>query len=151
MPQQISITLPDDLYGELQKVEARLNVSGTCQQALRAEINRQKLSMKETENMDDIIERLKSDKARYDERYRDRGHEDGLCEARKLSYEEFLEALAAGPRRIDKTNLWDNWLKDEIGGLSRMDPAFNTEVYFDGWVEGVTQFWQKVRDRLKPP
>jgi len=59
MTQKIAISLPDELYGRLQKVKDRFNVSGVCQAAITDEVSRQEAALVLEEEMESVYYKYK--------------------------------------------------------------------------------------------
>jgi len=145
MTKIISVSLPDELYERVQVVKESINVSGICQEALEKEIEIQELLKKGTKMS--TIEKLRKQKEEHDEVYFDEGKSDGIKDAEDMDYEELLEVVKCG-NGIYKTDVYYNRLKDGIEEKSNDDSAFNESMYIDGWIEGVTEFYDEIKDEL---
>ncbi len=140
---KLTISCSDELLKRCKDAKADLNFSGVCQDALERALD----LLEARKNAGSAIERLRAEKDVHDEQYRDMGIKGGLKDAERLSYEELLEVVS---EPLYKTELYDNWLKDEIDDLEQeQGDAFNRDVYLDGWVEGVQQFYDSIKDDLK--
>ena len=147
---KITISIPMDLYERLQEVKNKFNISGLCQNTIQHEIYRQELMegrIKGATEMDNIVERLKLEKDKYVERYIDQGCVDGYNDAKKLSYEEIME-IVNGFESINKTEVYLRLLKDQIKDLKENDDSIDENKYLEGWVEGVEDFWEEIKDRI---
>jgi len=92
------------------------------------------------------IERLKKQKEQYDQQYFDEGKSDGIKDAEDMDYAELLGITCED--NIYQTEIYFNYLKDEVEGKRRYEPAFNEEKYLEGWVEGVKEFYEQIKDEL---
>jgi len=145
MSKNITISVSDDLYERIQAVKESITVSGTCQQALENEVSMQEL-LKKGKKMS-TIEKLRKQKETYDQQYFAQGKKEGIKDAEGLDYEELLEVVNCG-NGIYKTDVYYNVLKDELEEKSKDDSAFNEEKYIEGWIEGVTEFYDSIKDQL---
>ena len=155
MAQRINITLPDLLFDRLQKVKTKLNVSGVAQDALEYAVRRIERTGKELSAMDEIIERLKTEKKKYEEEQRASGYENGLKDAKDLDYESLLFIVNTceefdNEMRMSlmdffmQTEAWTEWLQECIFD----DVEDKNEDYFLGWIDGVQKFWGEVESKL---
>lgn len=151
MAETISITLPKELFKRLQAVKHMFNVSGVCQEAIESEVYRQELLMKGSEDMENVIERLKTEKNEYGKQYQDQGYKDGYEDAKKMSYEELIEIkqVGSGAGVIWRSEVYSNWLDDQVKDVeSDEGVAFDREAYLGGWVKGVCKFFEEVKGQL---
>lgn len=144
MSKNITVSLPDELFERVQAVKESINVSGICQEALEKETEKQEL-LKKGKNMT-RIEKLREQKLQYDQRYFDEGKQDGIKDAEDMDYEELLAMTCED--NIYQTEVYFNYLKDEIEGKKRYEPAFNEEKYLEGWVAGVIESYEQIKDEL---
>ena len=90
MAQRINISIPDSLFEKLKNFKNCLNISKISQKAIAHAINLEEVKNTAIPNMNELITRLKAEKAEYVKIYQDEGFKDGLKEAYKLSYDSFL-------------------------------------------------------------
>ncbi len=164
MTKRQNITIPDGLGDRLEKVKQRINVSRVCQEALERAVDREEFLNKGAEEMEAVIERLKSEKDEYNERFEKDGFEDGYTDAKGMNYEELqdlgddLRAIANEPHlewgaeSVCRSLAWDNWLKDEMRDredcVRERGEGFDQEHYLIGWLKGVAEFWAEVEEQL---
>lgn len=170
MSKPLTITISDGLYKRLQAVKNQINVSGECQEAIEREVSIQELKIKEIDNMDDaVIERLIAEKESYDQQYENEGKIDGLKDAKELSYDDFMEIAAIADSKdalerepgiswsdmmqslwgdLAKTNVWYNFLQDQIKEIRNDDSKFSEEGYIAGWIDGVNEYFESIKDQL---
>ena len=151
MAQKITITLPDELFKDLQTVKDQFNISGVCRVAIEREVERQKLSLKGEKEMSAIVARLKEEKQDYDKQYEDEGYKQGYEDAKKMGYEELVEFANSNSWDYWRTEAWDKWqddVNDQISELSIDDPNVNKDAYCNGWAKGVAAFYEDVKDQL---
>jgi len=157
MAQKVTITIPDDLAKRLDPVKEQFNVSRVCQEALANEVTIRELTAKGNETMEDVVKRLKAEKAQCDKEYFDSGRKDGVTDAKEMSYSDLREVvntfsdLRATDQTAEimyRTSVWDNWLCDQVTEIANDDGAFSYEMYLQGWVDGVLAFWREVENKL---
>lgn len=147
MAQRINITIPDGLFDRLQKVKSHFNISGVCREAIEREVVCLEFRIKETNDMNEIIDRLKQEKEKYDARYVNDGYVAGLEDAKNMSYEELAEIINSG-NKFNDTDVWDSFQADAVSDLQSEDPVFDLGSYSEGWFNGVNEFWGKVRSKV---
>lgn len=130
MSKPITITIPDSLHARLQKCKEKLKVSQVCQKALDEKISdweRKTEAIQGDPEMEEIIARLRSEKAELEDQWYQKGLRAGLHIARRVSYEK-LKFLAT---RVRTTH------EEMEMGASAAD-EFNereSELYADTWEE----------------
>jgi flagellar biosynthesis chaperone FliJ len=162
MVQRVTISVPDDLYVKMQKWRKEFNFSQVFQTAMSDLIEKKENFLnrvKETENMEAIIERLKKQKADYQSDLNEDGKNEGLSFAKSADYDDLIYALNA---RIydawDRDSQLEDYWKDTCEGLEESfgikvtddlgEPTDEFEEWFEGWKEGVEAFWGEVEDKL---
>jgi hypothetical protein len=146
LAQRINITVPDELFKRLQAVKDRLNISRVCQEAIMGAVEMQELKMKDIPGIDKLVERLRAEKEEFGEMFRKQGVESGRKDALELDYGTFIAVERMG-EHIDRDSLPD-WLHEHLDELESDDPSFDRGEYLTGWVEGVTEVWEEVKDQL---
>ena len=104
------------------------------------------------------IERLKIEKDEIEETYFESGKDDGLDWCLDAHYEGIQRVLHWDGESIPDDNILsifeDSIHEDELMGYnedpSSMNP-FNifAQYYFDGFVKGVEEFWNHIKDKLE--
>lgn len=149
MAMRISISVPEELYNDLDAHKERMNVSKICQDAIRREIDMQKL--KNMDDMDSVIERLRSERREHIQWCRDMGAKDGANDAKDLSFDEFQAISKIEECDGDIDALPDSvcdWLNDRLDKLCRIHDTLSTEEYLMGWCECVKAFWEEIKEKL---
>lgn len=90
MAHRINISIPDSLFEKLKNYKDCLNISKISQKAIAQAINLEEVKNSAIPDMNELIIRLKAEKAEYVKIYKDEGFKDGLKEAYKLSYDSFI-------------------------------------------------------------
>lgn len=162
MAYRTTVTLPDDLGKRLEAVKSRFNVSRVCAEALaaRVELEEIRVGLKESSDMGTIKQRLRKERAKFYEDCRSSGRNDGMAAAKMMSYEELRELSddcdTYGsdlyehfmPGIVRESSLWDN-LEEELKEQRQESPsAFDEDEYLIGWLTGVLEFWNEVKEDL---
>ena len=166
MAKRTTISIPDDLYEKMEKWKGEINFSGEFQKHISELIEkkeRYKKRLKEVETMDDVIERLRSERDESQKEWEEIGKKEGLEWAKTAHYDEIQYVF--------------NWNIDEMPssdiaeGESLMryfEEIFNTypqlgietdpyveswvnesaSVFMEGWIDGVSDFWDEVASKL---
>ena len=145
MSERINITLPDELYKRLQKYKGRFNVSGVCRAAIEYEIKNLEI-IEKGQNMS-AIEKLRAQKEQHDEGYFQAGKRDGIKDAEHLDYKDLIELTQDG---VDfyQTYAYYDIVRDVIEDYLRDDAAFNEDEYIKGWLDGVSEFYEEIKDQI---
>jgi hypothetical protein len=161
-----TISLPDDLKAEMDKLGADANWSGIAADSFRAELNRikaRKAALK-GKSMQATIDRLKASKAAHAKAAETRGREAGAKWAREDAEYGELRALANGPplsfdtddafgapgiffrligRDVDRQTVGDFGLDRDLG-----DDLYSAE-FWDGFREGAEEVFEAVAAKLE--
>lgn len=158
MTERITITIPDSLHTRLQTVKENLNVSALCQQAIEYAISMEEIKMTALTKKEKVIQRLRLERQKSEEQWFDSGKNDGLEAADNLSYEYFeqLCELYAEKNELERYGNWvglDQFPEDLRGGIQEQMDDYspkppNKETYLAGWIEGVIEFWDEIKDEI---
>ena len=157
MAKRVTVSIPDMLHEKMEKWRESFNLSKMFQDAVMEAIQKKEdfqKRIREDLDLQEIIERLRSEKARSEGNFFDSGRRDGFLWAKTAHYDDLLYAL-------DWTE-GDNAAKDRILGpyfqekirdntLLEARPDGDSElfrVYVKGWKSGVEQFWDEIREKL---
>lgn len=144
---RMNITIPDELYGRLERWRDRVNVSRICQDAITRELNKLEELPSEVTQMQRALARLGQQKAQVDRLSFRKGVYDGLEWARDAEYpalkqwgeqtadEDALESVLRGPAAA-KASGYVN------------DASWEASPYAEGWLAGVHQFWERAKKHL---
>jgi predicted CopG family antitoxin len=155
--ERITITIPDDLHKRLQVVKENLNVSALCQKAIEQAVRLEEIKMKDISVKGKVIERLRLERQKSEEEWFDCGKSDGLKDAEDLSYENFdqLWKLYESKNEIERYGTWielhlfpeelQEFLQERINEYS---PKPIVDTYLAGWIDGVTDFWDEIKDEI---
>ena len=109
--------------------------------------------------MEQIIERLKEQKLETSKRYHDQGKDDGLRWAQDAEYEDLLYAQELGAIHINpgydptRDEVLGDYFADVIQDLADSMPGNRIPdgrfmAWQHGWIEGVREFWDQVKDKI---
>jgi len=153
----VTVSIPDMLHEKMEKWRESFNLSKMFQDAVMEAIQKKEdfqKRIREDLDLQGIIERLRSEKARSEGNFYDSGRRDGLLWARLAHYDDLRYAL-------DWDDV-DNALKDEVLGSFFQEksrgnsllegrpegPSESFRVYLRGWKSGLEQFWSEIREKL---
>lgn len=157
MSERITLTVPDELYARIQVVKGELNMSAVFQKAMEQAVTLEEIKMKALSSKEKVIERLRLERQKSEEEWFDCGKSDGLEHAENLSYEDFeqLWDLYEGKNELERYDLWieleqfpedlHELLQERMKGYS---PKPNEKSYLAGWIDGVTDFWDEIKDKI---
>jgi hypothetical protein len=141
---RLTISVPDDLRRSLDRFRDRLNVSKICQDALMKEIAKLEELPRGALELEEMVERLRSEKASADRRWFAQGVTDGISWTRGAPYPELL--AAADPAQP---------LGDEGSAAVRASverhrgsPGFDEDNYVAGWRMAAAEVWARVKETV---
>lgn len=157
MARKVTVSIPDMLYEKMEKWRESFNLSKMFQDAVAEAIQKKEdfqKRIREDLDLHEIIERLRSEKARSEGDFYDSGRRDGLTWARLAHYDDLMYAL-------DWDDI-DNAVKDAVLGSYFQEKSRSNKhleyrpegisesfrVYARGWKNGVEQFWNEIREKL---
>ncbi len=154
MAVNITITVPEGLHERLQKVKKNFNVSWICQEAIGFEVKRQELLQSGVENDQDVIERLRLEKAELAKKSYDLGYKAGLSIAKYSSYNDFLKLDSLrnhGPWEAMFEFLGsEDWLyiDTDFDEYEEEFPGLDSDLFAKGCFAAVVDFYDKIKDQL---
>ena len=158
MSKKITISIPDELHEKMEKWKENFNFSRVFQEAIREKIQRQE-DFKERivgdPKMEEVIERLSTEKRQTGADWFDWGKNDGLDWAKSSHYDEiqFVVNGQEDPKGVvyelsQNEAYFDDMLDDynqEHGALAINNLPADWEK---GFVAGVCDFWDEVADKV---
>ncbi|MFC1836007.1 hypothetical protein ACFL2Q_15020 [Thermodesulfobacteriota bacterium] len=175
MAKKYTVSVPDALAARIDAGREVLgNLSAVFQQAVEEKLNKREefeKRLKGDDAMDAIVERLKSEKVKAEQDYKEMGHDDGLNWAKAASYVDLRHAATKFEPYVGGSNqylFFETLLEDKVLGeyfeeMIREDPLMDelnpdtninnflneyAELWIDGWMEAVRGFWYEVADKL---
>lgn len=144
---RLNITIPDELYAALEMWRGRINISRVCQEAIAKELAKLQDLPRQAAELETLVDRLREEKATADRAFFAQGVSDGIAWARGASYQELR---LRGERDQPDWRVQDSW-PDALRRSARRyasDPVFDEETYAKGWLAGVAEVWQRVKDKV---
>lgn len=161
MAKKMTLSVPDDLYEKMLEWKDSLNFSKVFQRAISSLIQKKEdfqtriqLELDQTA----IIERLKKEKAESENNYFDVGKKEGLQWAKSAHYDDLQYALLWTPDdKPTHDKILGDYFQEKINQDDIMDYAVGSDpvsvnvfvkTYLEGWKEGVSEFWEQVKDKI---
>ena len=163
MAQKITLSIPDMLHEKLTEWRSSFNFSKIFQEALTEAIQKKEALQRrfsEEFDMPDIIRRLQEEKQAWENRSYRAGKTEGLRWARSAHYEDLLYVV----HTIDTYDQKDTYTlighKDyqsyfqevyethNLGRYSAEAGVDHERKFMDGWMDGVTAFWNEVKAQI---
>ena len=157
MTKKVTVSIPDMLHEKMEKWRESFNLSKIFQDAVAEAIQKKEEFQKrirEDLDLHEIIERLRSEKARSEGNFFDLGKRDGLMWARLAHYDDLIYALDwddFGNAVKDSVlgDYFQEMIKDNTLLESRLDGGgVSFLAYMKGWKNGVELFWSEVREKI---
>lgn len=154
MASRLNITIPDDLQERLQaakEFQPDLNVSALCQKAIEMEVSLVEVRQKAGSKREQAIERLNLQVRRGQKEWYRQGKADGINDAPDLNYEDFGAVLELSKTPIDPLYLvaiQERCRTVEQSAAQLECPNPMKVAYYAGWLDGVLEFWNDIKDRL---
>lgn len=142
---RLNITIPDELYIALEPWRDRINISKVCQDALAREVAKLNDLPRQAAELAALVERLQQEKAHAEKFAFAQGLTDSVTWARGASYAELRRWGELGETAASGGG--DGPLQAALR-RHRDDPAFEERPYRQGWVMGIEEVWQRVRDKV---
>ncbi len=163
MAKKVTISVPEELYEKMAKWRSSMNFSKVFQKAIAGMIQSKEEFQKKIKtdlDISDIIERLKKEKLETENNYRENGKKDALEWFKTAHYSDILYALKWIPNE-EPTK--DEKLGDYFAQLLHQNRVFSLatlynenlsmddslQKYIAGWKEGVQEFWNEIKDKIR--
>ena len=158
MAQKITLSIPDLLHDKLKEWRKSFNLSKMFQEALTDAIKTKEDFHKrfsEDFDMPEIIKRLQLEKLTWEKKFFKIGKIEGLKWARIAPYVDLLYVLdfkdtykiVSDPLVSD---YFDQIYQDiELEKYSNNSAVGHEQMFIDGWIKGVKEFWEQVKEKLK--
>ncbi|MGH3111083.1 MAG: hypothetical protein ACRDQT_09220 [Gaiellaceae bacterium] len=141
---RLTISVPDELHRSLERFRGRLNVSRVCQEALAKEIAKLEQLPRGAIELEELVDRLREEKAASDKQWFAQGVTDGISWTRGAAYPELL--VAADPARALGTEG-----KAAVRAAlrrRRQSPGFDEVSYVAGWRTAAAEVWARVKETV---
>lgn len=143
---RLNITIPDELYAALAPWRDHINISKVCQEALAREVAKLNDLPRQAAELAALVERMQQEKANAEKFAFGQGLTDSIAWARGASYAELRrwgEFGENGAAPAGGTGVLEASMERH-----RNEPSFDERAYREGWVMGVKEVWQRVRDKV---
>jgi len=154
MTTRISISLPDDLAGELKAHKDSMNISGVCAKALRKEVDLRKKVSEDTQSLRGTIARLRAQRLEHQEESQEADFlAGGAWAADDADYQEilwFAELREAGTSEDIGASVWGGMqeLADTYQDSIR-ECEYDAALYWTGFMAGVLDVWDRIRAEVE--
>lgn len=157
MSERMTLTVPDELYARIQVVKGKINMSAVFQKAMEQAVTLEEIKMKALSSKEKAIERLRVERQKSEQEWLDCGKADGLKDAENLSYEDFEQiwALYESKHELEMHGLWielhqfpEDFHELLEERMKQYSPKPIKERYLAGWIDGVTDFWDEIKDEI---
>lgn len=143
---RLNITIPDELYAALQPWRDHINISKVCQEALAREVAKLNDVPRQAAELAVLVERMQQEKAHAEKFAFAQGLTDSVTWARGASYAELRRWGEFGEKAASRGGI-DGALQDALQRY-RVDTSFDEQSYRQGWVTGIGEVWERVRDKV---
>ncbi len=143
---RLNITIPDELYTALEPWRDHINISKVCQEALTREVAKLNDLPRQAAELAALVERLQQEKAHAEKFAFGQGLTDSVAWARGASYAELRRWGELGKTGAARAS--DNGALEAALRRHRDDPGFDERAYREGWMMGIKEVWQRVRDKV---
>ena len=166
---RLNVSIPDPLYGRLDRLRDRVNASKVCAIALEKELDmvegRTVVMGVDESKVERLLDRLRQQQSETDSWYQ-RGRDDGetwVLELATASELEFLEQTWSWLEQVpvpdlEKADVQDGWEESlpesfKAGRAALSDDSLEHEprlkaAYVRGWYRTAHQLWQVAKQRL---
>lgn len=150
----MNITIPDELHERLQAVkdvQPSLNVSAICQEAIEMTLRLAESRKRAVSKRERAIARLNLQIRRGQKEWYSKGKENGLNDAPDLNYEDFSVVIELCNTAIDPLYIIaveEHLRSVEKSAAQLKCPQPMKIAYYAGWIDGVLEFWNEIKDRL---
>lgn len=154
MTARLNITIPDELQERLQaakEIQPDLNVSAICQEAIEMKVRLVEIRQSAGSKREQAIERLNLQIRSGQREWYSKGKEDGLDNAPDLNYEDFCVVTELSSTAIDPLHMvgvQERCRTVEKSTAKLECPHPMRLAYYAGWMDGVLEFWNDIKDEL---
>jgi hypothetical protein len=157
MAQKITLSIPDMLHEKVKEWRSSFNFSKMFQEALTDAIQKKEELQKrfsEEFDMPDIVQRLRQEKAVWENNYYKAGKKQGIRWARSARYEDLLyvlhyedtyELIGHPEYKAYFQEIYD---ANDLGKYSSEGGVEHERKFMDGWFDGVNSFWSEVKEHI---
>ena len=144
---RLNITIPDELYAALELWRGRINISKVCQEAIAKELAKLQDLPRQAVELETLVERLRDEKTRADKAFFAQGVSDAIAWTRGAPYQELRLCGEYGEPAGRAPDRWPGALQRALRRHAS-DATFDEAAYAEGWLAGVAEVWQRVKDKV---
>ena len=154
MTSRLNITIPDELQERLQtakKIQPDLNVSAICQEAIEMTVRLVEIRQSTGCKREQAVERLNLQIRSGQRDWYNKGKQDGLDKAPDLNYDDFNAVTELSSTAIDPLHL--RGVQERCRSVKKSTARLECPhpmrlAYYAGWMDGVLEFWNDIKDEL---
>jgi len=150
MAKKITLTVPESLYSQINLWRSSFNLSRIFQEAVTEAIHKKEDFQKrvsEDYNLNDVVRRLKKEKAGAVDKLLKHGEKEGRHWASRAHYEELVQAVSATKEQLSSLPIFARLSKEIPEPDSEVLPDQH-KLFLEGWKKGVNEFWEMVKDKI---
>jgi len=166
MSQRINISVSDDLYQKIQAFKDGLNISKLCQDALRQAVSIEEFRSQVGEDIERLAIAFKKEREEYGRKFWEEGFRDGTKDAFKMDYQLLYDieqrsvTYCEPPREVFELGASKDTrekVESNLEGITKHGSFHDSpyydfddfgDFYFDGWVAGCIDVWERVCTKL---
>jgi post-segregation antitoxin (ccd killing protein) len=154
MAARLNITIPDELQERLhaaKEIQPDLNVSAICQEAIEMTVKLVEVRQSAGSKREQAIKRLNLQIRRGQREWYSKGKKDGFNDALDLNYEDFTVVAELSSTVIDPLHIvaiQERSRAIEKSSVRLECPHPMKIAYYAGWIDGVLEFWNDIKDEL---
>lgn len=157
MAKKVTVSMPDMLYQKMERWRRSFNLSKMLQDAVAEAIQKKEdfqRRIQEDLDVNEVIERLRREKAQSEGNFFDSGRRDGVAWAKSAGYEDIIYALSCEEMdNIVEDKVLGAYFRGRIESSKLMQIEGETinehaKVYVRGWQKGLGDFWAEIKDKL---
>ncbi len=155
MAHKITLTVPDNLYREINRWRAAFNLSRIFQEAVSEAIRRKnefEARFHREQTLTETIRRLRRERSDARARIGEEACHEGERWAASAHYEDLAAVAQAPPGEstlVPATRAAIADAKPRISGDPAMSDSDRIKLITKGWHKGVCDFWDNVKDKLE--
>jgi len=170
MTKRYSVSVSDELAQKIELHKNRLSLSKIFQDAMWSKVTKEEKfqqRLQEDQTVEQVIERLKQEKTRSEDDMFDTGRTDGQNFAKTAHYDELIYAISFDPfsendevniNVLETDDVLEDYFRDQLEKIREEHqlPVIDEDgdltelavAWLKGWIQGVQDFWDNIKDKL---
>jgi hypothetical protein len=157
MAQKITLSIPDMLHEKLTEWRDSFNLSKMFQEAVADAIQKKEEIQKRFSqefDMSEVVKRLQQEKQAWLRQFYRLGRKEGVAWGKSAHFEDLLYVLHVPDtyelvQDVRLKEYFDSTLnRYGVDRFSIEGKADHKKMFLDGWMNGVTEFWNQVKEAL---